>query len=118
MRKKNVTAWYIVFVFTAIVAAFGCEELTGKISSDQLPSIPAECTGSSNYHKKVLDAIYRMGQASKMQLRRAEDQFYTCLKNEGFSSEEALGIIKKQDEDYRENVEKDGVKNGSDMLLF
>jgi hypothetical protein len=118
MRKKIATRCHLIIAFTIVLTAFGCKELTEKISSGQLPAIPSECTKSSNYHKKVLDGIYRMGQVSKMQLRRAEDQLFTCLKDTGLSRQEALGMIKKQDEEYREKVEKEGVKSGSDMFVF
>lgn len=118
MRKKTAARWYIAVAFIVVLAAFGCKELTGEISYDQLPEIPDECTKPSNYHKKVLDGIYRMGQVSKMQLRRAEDQLFTCLKESGLSRLEALGMLKKQDEEYREKVEKEGVKSGKDMFVF
>jgi hypothetical protein len=88
-----------------------------EIPPGQLPPIPDECMGLSESHTNALFGAYTTGQVSQLQITRAANTFYECLKDAGLSNSEAKGIIKNKENTLKVELEK-GQKGNQGFFPF
>ena len=86
----------------------GCDMLTQEVPADKLPPVPEKCQSLSDMHKNALSAAYSSAEASQMQVARVANQFAQCMQDEGLSRAEAKGILKKNEAEAKQEIEKSG----------
>ena len=96
-----------LFIIT-LVLLNGCDKLpfTEETQPDQLPPMPEKCISFSIKHKNALLISYSSAEASQLQTVRVANELAQCLESEGFSRADVKGMIKKNEADTREDVEK------------
>jgi hypothetical protein len=86
----------------------GCDMLTQEVPADKLPPVPEKCQSLSDQHKNALAAAYSSAEASQMQVARVANHFAQCMQDEGLSRAEAKGILKKNETEAKQEIEKSG----------
>ena len=105
-RKMRFRAACAALVWLMLGA--GCDMLTQEVPADKLPPVPEKCQSLSDTHKNALSAAYSSAEASQMQVARVANQFAQCMQDEGLSRAEAKGILKKNEAEAKQEIEKGG----------
>jgi hypothetical protein len=107
-RNREKIRWYASLVCLMLLFGAGCDMLSQDIPPEKLPPVPEQCVALSNQHKNALQAAYSSVRASQMQVARIANEFSQCMQDQGLSKAEAKGILKKNEEDAKGEVEKSG----------
>jgi len=108
MKKGIFPGNLIALFFLMLMIVAGCDMLptTTETTPDKLPPVPENCMTLYNTHKNALLIAYSSAEASQMQVARVANEFTQCMENEGLSRADAKGILKKNEADAKQEVEK------------
>lgn len=114
MRKGILSRKLIPLFFLMLMIVAGCDMLTSTTETppDKLPPVPEKCITLYNTHKNALLMAYSSAETSQMQIARVANEFTQCMENEGLSRADAKGILKKNEADAKQEVEKSGEPGG------
>jgi hypothetical protein len=114
MRKEILSRKLMALFFLLLMLVAGCDTLnfTTETPPDKLPPVPEKCMTLYNTHKNALLIAYSSAEASQMQVARVANEFTQCMENEGLSRADAKGILKKNEADAKQEVEKSGDQGG------
>lgn len=110
MRKKILAVKLTALFLLMLMVASGCDNLTPTTATppDKLPPVPEKCMTLFNTHKNALLVAYSSAEASQMQVARVANEFTQCMESEGLSRADAKGILKKNEAEAKQEVEKSG----------
>jgi len=110
MKKGIISKKLIALFFLMLMIVGGCDTLTFTTETppDKLPPVPERCVTLYNTHKNALLIAYSSAEASQMQVARVANEFAQCMENEGLSRSDAKGILKKNEAEAKQEVEKNG----------
>ena len=110
MKKRIFSGKFIVLFFLMLMITAGCDMLTTTTETppDKLPPVPENCMTLYNTHKNALLVAYSSAEASQMQVARVANEFAQCMEDAGLSRADAKGILKKNEAEAKQEVEKSG----------
>ena len=107
--KKGILSRKLISLFVLmLMIVAGCDKLTTTTETppDKLPPVPEKCMTLYSAHKNALLVAYSSAEASQMQVARVANEFAQCMENEGLSRTDAKGILKKNEADAKQELEK------------
>ena len=114
MNRRILSGTFAALLFPVLMAVAGCDTLTQTTATppDKLPPLPEKCVASSNIHKNAVLQSYSSSEVSQMQVARVANEFAECAEKEGLSRADAKGMLKKNEEDAKQEIEKSGGSGG------
>lgn len=105
--KRGLLSQACAVLISATLAIFaGCDMLSDVVPPEKLPPVPDKCVPLSDQHRSVLTAAYSNLDASQLQVVKAANEFAQCMQDEGLTKAESKGILKKNEEAVKRELEQ------------
>ncbi len=95
-----------ILLCVALAICSGCDLLSQVTPPEKLPSVPEKCVPLSDQHRSVLTAAFSSVDASQLQVVKVANEFAQCMQDEGLSKAETKGLLKKNEEEVKKEVEQ------------